>query len=344
MVRDRLTTQEMYEKSVCMYEKSLCRKEETQMKYYLAPLEGTTGRIYRNAVQEFFPGTVDKFFTPFIVPHPKKALSPRETADILPENNPGITLVPQILTSSAREYLRFEAAVRDMGYEEININLGCPSGTVTKKGRGAGALASPDALDALLDDIYSHAVCRVSVKTRIGVHDPREWPALLEIYNRYPVHELIVHPRVSDEMYRGTVHMQEWEYAVSHARAKLCYNGDIRRPDLSPYAQSTGAFRDDNVGAIMLGRGMIADPSLIRQIKGGAPASYEELRGFMGRLRENYLSLYGSDHNVLHRLKEIWAFMGADLKGCEPELKTLMKATSLDVYKVAEARILRAMR
>ena len=338
------------------------------MKFYLAPMEGTTGYIYRNAVHRWFGDGIDKYFTPFVVPHPKKALSPREVADILPENNRDIPLVPQILTNSSGDFFRFEKMVMDLGYDEININIGCPSGTVTAKGRGAGFLEKTEQLDAFLYEVYASAVCKVSVKTRIGMYETGEWPKLLEIYDKYPIHELIVHPRTGKEMYTGTVHMDAWQYTVDHSGLPLCYNGDICRPDLKPLTElsvdeadtlcipheeecDTSANGDvvcreqriasEKLQAVMIGRGMIADPSLIRQIVGGAPAAYDELKGFLTQLREDYLILYGSERNTLHRLKEIWAFMGRNYPECGRELKAVMKAESIDTYRAAEGCLLR---
>ena len=361
------------------------------MRYYLAPLEGTTGYIYRNAVRDCFGEGIDKYFTPFIAPHPKRAFSPQELADVFPENNRGLYLVPQILTSSAADYLRFEKAAMELGYREININMGCPSGTVASKGRGSGFLARPEELERFLDEVFAKASCRVSVKTRIGSQDPEEFPRLLEIYNRYAMEELIIHPRVRREMYTGTVHMDVYRYAQQHSRNRLCYNGDIVAADGQPYplqalaepvqpeverckgerscgegavreaaqlsSEAEGAAYGSPAGcssgaggcataqteAVMVGRGMVADPSLIRQLRGGAPASREEFTAFLMRLREDYTAAYSGERNVLHRLKEIWAFMGPHYPKAQAELKTLMKAESLEVYKVAARRVLQTM-
>ena len=169
------------------------------MEFYFAPMEGITGYIYRNAHHRFFPGT-DKYFTPFLSPNQNRALNPKEVRDVLPENNEGIYIVPQILTNQADFFLRAAKELKECyGYEEVNLNLGCPSGTVVSKGKGAGFLADPGGLDAFFDQVYAKADVKVSVKTRIGLSSPEEFYGILDIFNRYPLHELIIHPRVRSE-------------------------------------------------------------------------------------------------------------------------------------------------
>ena len=178
------------------------------MKFYLAPLEGITGYIYRNALHDFYGTGIDKYFMPFLAPHTKRSFNAKEKNDILPEHNKDLYAVPQILTNNASDFLRIEKDLRALGYEEININLGCPSGTVVSKGRGAGFLAKKDELDAFLEEIFEKTEGKISLKTRIGVEEPEEFYELLEIYNQYPLEELIIHPRVQKELYQGKPHRE----------------------------------------------------------------------------------------------------------------------------------------
>ena len=165
------------------------------MRLYLAPLEGITGWIYRSAVYECFGG-FDKYFVPFIRPNQMGHFSAREKKDILPAHNAGMRTVPQILTNQAGDFLRTAAKLKEYGYEEVNLNLGCPSKTVVTKRRGAGFLAEPERLEAFLDEIFGKCPIRISVKTRLGMEEPGEFTRLLKIYNKYPMEELIIHPRV----------------------------------------------------------------------------------------------------------------------------------------------------
>lgn len=232
------------------------------MKFYIAPLEGVTGYIYRNALEKYFPGA-DCYFTPFIVPDQKHPLRKKELRDILPENNHVKNLVPQILTNDAD---RFHEAVQELqsyGYREVNLNLGCPSGTVTARKKGAGFLAYPEELDRFLDRIFSENEVRISLKTRIGMKDPEEGFRLLEIYNQYPLSELIIHPRTREEFYKGEPHLDIYAQLAQASHAPVCYNGNLLTA--RDYEAFHAAFPDTE--RVMLGRGVIADPGLIRRLK-----------------------------------------------------------------------------
>ena len=172
------------------------------MNYYFAPMEGITGAVFRRTHHEFFPG-IDKYFMPFITPTTQEKLTPRQKRDVLPEYNEGVPAVPQLLTRAAADFIWAANTLASLGYAEVNLNLGCPSGTVTAKGKGAGFLAHPDELDRFLDAVFSACTVPISIKTRLGVHDPAEFEALLEIYSRYPVAELTIHPRVRQDFYKG---------------------------------------------------------------------------------------------------------------------------------------------
>lgn len=157
------------------------------MKFYLAPMEGLTGFVFRNAYQKHF-GNIDTYFTPFIN---NKKMNYKEIKDILPEHNEGMHVVPQILTNRAEDFLAIAKELGNYGYESVNLNLGCPSGTVVAKHRGAGFLAVPEELDHFLEEIFAECPLRISVKTRVGVNDAGEWEHLLSIYEKFPMEELI---------------------------------------------------------------------------------------------------------------------------------------------------------
>lgn len=255
------------------------------MKFYLAPLEGITGYIYRNALHDFFGTGIDKYFMPFLAPHTKRSFNAKEKNDILPEHNQGMQVIPQVLTNRAEDFLRIEKDLKEFGYEEININLGCPAGTVVAKGRGAGFLAETDKLEHFLTEIFAKTEAKISLKTRIGKEDTEEFYRLLEIYNQYPLEELIIHPRIQKELYRGKPHREMFSYAIEHSKNPLCYNGDIftvedyvnLKKELSDVAKDiTGDIAGENtksnaagdtiVRAVMLGRGVLKNPALISQL------------------------------------------------------------------------------
>lgn len=307
------------------------------MDHYLAPMEGITGYIYRNAVKEYFGVGIAKYFTPFLVVHEKRALSSKEMNDISPEHNEGINLVPQILADDAEGFLRVEAALSDLGYKEVNLNLGCPSKTVANKGRGSGFLSDPMALDEFLMRIYEGRHSEISIKTRIGTADTDEFDSLIEIFNRYPVKELTIHPRLRYEYYKGSPHRDVFYKGYARSENPVCYNGDVcSQADVDELLAGTGG----RLESVMIGRGMLKDPSLIRRLNGGAPCSKQELKEFLKRLRLDYSQLFCGERPVLQKLKELWNYMGPMFPGREAAIKSLLKCRSLSEYRVLEMQIL----
>ena len=237
------------------------------MKYYFAPMEGITGAVFRRTHHEFFPG-IDKYFMPFITPTTQPGLTPRQKREVLPEYNEGVPAVPQLLTKTAADFIWAANLLGSLGWGEVNLNLGCPSGTVTAKGKGAGFLAHPDELDRFLDEIFSACTVPVSIKTRLGVHEPEEFDHLLEIYNRYPICELTIHPRVRQDFYKGRVREDAFAAALPHCPMPVCYNGDL----VSERGIRETIERYPALSALMLGRGLLGDPSLVTRVRGGERA------------------------------------------------------------------------
>ncbi len=273
------------------------------MRYYAAPLEGLTDYTFRCLHSRYFPGA-DRYYAPFFATTQNRVFSPKEFRDLLPENNEGVPLVPQLLGRNAEDFLWTARQLRALGYEEINLNLGCPSGTVTAKGKGAGQLRDTEALDRFLGEIFAGFDGRISVKTRLGLEDPAEFERLLAIYGRYPLCELIIHPRTAREMYRGPLHPDVFGAALGRCRTGVCYNGGITTAALGREAEA----RWPSATALMIGRGLMADPALIRKLKGGAGADAETLRAFFSELYESYCVRFGSAHNAMSRMKGLWFY------------------------------------
>ena len=195
------------------------------IKLYLAPMEELTGYVFRNAINRHF-GYVDKFYTPFISPD-NRIMKTRAARELLRSNNEGLDVVPQLLTNDPALFNEAAALIEDMGYEEININFGCPSNTVASKFKGSGILRTPDKMDRLLDGIFNgensiirdHPGFCISVKTRVGYNDTSDLPEVMNVLNRYPVYEIIVHPRVKKDIYSGHTRMEAFEYVVQNSRA-----------------------------------------------------------------------------------------------------------------------------
>ena len=300
------------------------------MKYYLAPLEGITTYIYRRAYHQHF-APMDKYFTPFLVPHTKKGFSTKEKNDVMPEHSPGMNLVPQIMSNQADSFLHTVEKLKVYGYEEVNLNLGCPSKTVVSKGRGSGFLADPDGLDRFLDEIFKKCDVKISIKTRIGKDDPEEFARLLDIYNQYPVEELIIHPRVQKDFYKNTPNLEIFGEALAISKNSVCYNGDIFSAD--DFKRIHAQF--PNVECFMMGRGILADPSLAREIRGGKAADQSDIRRFHDLLYHTYREEVSGDRNVLFKMKEIWFYLAPMFADSKKYAKKIKKSERCVVYESA---------
>ena len=300
------------------------------MKLYLAPLEGITSYIYRKALYQCFDG-FDKYFIPFIRAKQNLNFSGREKKDISPENNSGMYAVPQILTRNADDFLRTANQLKEYGYQEVNLNLGCPSKTVVTKGCGAGFLARPEELEQFLDRIYSKTDMKISVKTRLGMEDAEEFPRLMEIYNRFPMEELIIHPRVQKDFYNNTPNLEAFGEALAISKNPVCYNGDIFT--LNSYNKIINEF--PKVNKVMLGRGILANPGLIGEIKNNEFANKEIIKMFHDEIFENYTILLNEDKNAMYRMKELWGYMSHIFTNNKKYYKKIKKAQKAIDYKNA---------
>lgn len=298
------------------------------MDIYLAPLEGITGYAYRNAVHQCFGG-YDKYFIPFIRAKQNLRFSSRETKDILPDNNKGMYAVPQILTRNAEDFLNTARQIREFGYNEINLNLGCPSKTVVSKGCGSGFLSEPEELDCFLEKIFSGFDGRISIKTRIGVDDAKDFPVLMDIYNKYPLKELIIHARVQKDFYKNTPNLDVFQEALQNSNNPVCYNGDIFTKD--DYEKFHSRFPE--VNCIMTGRGVLANPALAREIKGGPSLTKEELQNFHDVVYSSYGENMSGDRNVLFKMKELWFYMAPMLTESKKYAKKIKKCERCTVYE-----------
>ncbi|RHR04888.1 tRNA-dihydrouridine synthase family protein [Clostridium sp. AF20-17LB] len=309
------------------------------MHIYFAPLEGITTYPYRNLHHKYFGG-VEKYFTPFLAPGPEQGMSVKEMRDILPENNAGVPVVPQILTNRAGDFLLASKKLSEMGYREINLNLGCPSGTVTAKKKGSGFLLYPDDLDRFFDEVFSDAAVRngeflVSVKTRIGKNEVEEWPELMQVYNRYPIHELTVHPRIQKEFYKGTPHLDVFTDILKESRNPVVYNGDLFT------VEKVKEFREKfpTVGTVMIGRGLIRNPALAEMIlqEETEPEAdiLPRIREFHDALFEHYRETMSGDRNLLFRMKDLWSYMLAEVPDSEKLAKKIRKSQHVPEYLAA---------
>ncbi len=331
------------------------------MKYYFAPLEGITGFVFRRLHHKYFGGP-DKYYMPFVSAMEKGKIKKREKRDILPENNENIPSVPQILTNSSLDFLDTAEMITELGYPEISINLGCPALSVVKRGKGSGFLSDPDKLDRFLDEVFNgmekrgitlisenwegeelkspdKPSVRLSVKTRIGRRDSEVVPKLIEIYNRYPMSELTVHPRVGKDFYRGTPDLEAFRAFYEESRHPLVYNGDIySEDDLHKIEEMFPKVQN-----IMIGRGLLQDPALIRRFNGFEGADKDELKAFTAELYQQYrveMETPGAGGiNAVNRMKELWGFLSVNFSEKERCIRKILRAKNPVEYESAVREI-----
>ena len=298
------------------------------MRYYFAPMEGITDSIYRRIHHKCFSG-LDRYYMPFLSPTMHRTLTHKESRELPVADSDRFVAIPKILTKVAEDFLWAARVCQERGYEEVNLNVGGPSGTVVAKGKGAGMLRNPAELDAFLEKVFSESPIAISVKTRLGLEDPEEFPALLEVFNRYPIKELTIHPRVRKQFYSGGVDMEMFRYAAAHSKNPLCYNGNLNSmEDISTFSAQ---FPD--IDAVMLGRGLIGDPGMLTP--GGT--TKESLKAFSDELLEEYMVVFGGARNAMFRMKENWSFLHHRFEDSEKLWKQLRKTTDLGEYRAITA-------
>lgn len=310
-------------------------KESENMELSFAPMEGITYSIYRRLHAEMFPGA-DRYYAPFIAPDSTGKFKAGNLRDVLPENNEGIKLVPQLLCNAPAPFLAVARELEDLGYEEVNFNIGCPSGTVVAKHKGAGMLGDLRQLDDCLADIFSRCPLKVSVKTRLGLHSAEEFPAIVEIYRKYPLSRLIVHVRDRDGMYKSEPDREAFA-AVLDCPFPVEYNGNIFTPaDLDAMRQRYPALN-----AAMLGRGAVTNPALFRELRGGRALTAGELQTFHDRLTEEYLASGLAPTFTVSRMKELWFYQLCMFPGSDRAGKAILKAHTLSDYRAAVSALFR---
>lgn len=330
------------------------------MKIYFAPLDGVTGFIYRNAFAEFFGGP-DKYFAPFISPCHNPKLKGREIKDLLPENNSKkVNLIPQIMANNAEYFIKGARQIADMGYTEVNLNAGCPSGTVVSKGRGAGFLKDIYLMENFFDEVFCKLDMKISVKTRIGVTDASEFEEIMEVYNRFPFEEVIVHPRTRVQLYKGDPDMDAFDHAYQVSKNPLCFNGNIFT--VEDYEKICSKY---DIDSVMLGRGLLRNPGLVNEIRtkekekssslsdesaigeqetiASKSISKETLKAFHDRLYADFTEEMSSDKHLLNKMIEMWnylSFMSTDQHKCA---KMIRKAQNIYKYEKAVDEIFKNM-
>jgi tRNA-dihydrouridine synthase len=253
--------------------------------------------------------------------------------DLLPGFDPGCPVIPQILGNDPSDFVDTAMVMADLGYGEVNWNLGCPYPMVTGKGRGSGLLPHPERIDAFLARVCARSPLPVSVKVRLGFRCPQEILALMPVFNSHPLAKLIIHPRLASQMYEGQVDLDGFEAARALSLHQVMYNGDIRIDQ--DYEDLSARF--PGIHEWMIGRGAISDPFLPARIK-GLPAPDDPVRvikAFHDDLLEAYQEILSGQKHVMDKMKEVWTYLGLWFSADPRWLRKIAGAKTLEAYRVA---------
>ena len=300
----------------------------------LGPFQGITDAPFRNVFKRHFGG-IDKFYTPFFTGiHKEDHAKNLQGEEIDPRCNDVETLTPQILSTDAEEILRFSKQCKQLGYKEINLNMGCPFPRVANKKRGCGLLPYPDMVEAMFERVFEQIDISFGVKCRLGYFSPDEIDAIIPIFNKFPLNELIIHPRIGKQLYKGEADVEQFKNLIPYINVPLVYNGDIFSVD------GFGHIRDvvQPVNRFMLGRGILANPFLAEEIRGGAcnaPERAERLHAYVLDLYDDRLHHAGGSPKVLGRMKELWSYLMNSFE--EPQIvwRKIKKINVLKEYENA---------
>lgn len=310
----------------------------TAPRLYMAPLKGITDALFRRVYNRHFPG-LDGALAPFVNPQQSGVYSDKVLADLLPENQCDLPLEPQILSNDADGFVSLAGRLHDLGYREVNWNLGCPVPMVARKARGSGLLPDPDRILALLDDVLSRIRPRLSIKMRLGLRDAAESRTLLPGLEPYPLSRLVIHPRLGIQLYRGTVSLEDFARCCELTSHPVVYNGDLRSRD--DYLGLSARF--PGVSGWMIGRGLLADPFLPAEIKGArydAAERRRRLAAFHGDLYDSLSQRLSGPGHLLGRLKQVWIYFIGAFPGQQKQLKRITRAGGLRAYHEAVRRIM----
>jgi tRNA-dihydrouridine synthase len=312
-------------------------------KLLASPLQGFTDFRFRNAFNNIFGG-IDTFYAPYIRLNGNLAIKASYERDLLPENNVGLELIPQIITNDAEEFLFVAKYVQQLGYKELNWNLGCPYPMVTKCGMGSGLINDPERIDNILKKVQAESDIIVSMKMRLGYENTEEILQVLPILEKYPIKNVAIHARIGKQLYKGGVHLDAFQECINQTKLKLYYNGDIT--SVAKFHEMQERF--PSIDHWMIGRGLISDlflPSMIKSNTTQYPKNKLELfKEFHDTLFQNYSeSLSGSSHLLL-KMYHLWEYFSVLFSNPRKALKKIKKAGSIKNYQAAVNEILKIER
>jgi len=302
------------------------------MKIILAPLRGITTVHYRQAFVHHFSG-IDVAMAPFISTVNSDRINPKLLKDILPEKNTELSIIPQLIGNNASDFVRMSKVLYEFGFDEVNLNMGCPHKPIRRKKRGSGLLPHPKFVDQFLETICAESPCKISVKVRLGVFSPQDLFNLIPILNKHPLTEVTIHPRTAEQMYKGSVDLDAFNMAYQKIKHPICYNGDLNDfPFLTLLKK-----RFPKLDRFMLGRGLLANPFLAEEIKSNifmdSKRAISRIITFHDELLERYESVLYGDQPVLGKMKEFWTHASLRLSNGRKLFKKIKKTTRISTYR-----------
>lgn len=305
---------------------------------HFAPLQGYTDAIYRRAHARIFGG-IETYYSPFVRIE-RGEIRRRDARDVNPENNQGLHLIPQLIAPEAEKAGQVISLFTENGYQEIDINLGCPFATLAKRHNGSGMLPYPEEVKALLNTIVEkYSELRFSIKLRLGWEKAEECLTLLPLLNELPLSHIILHPRLGKQQYKGEVDLNGFEAFYKGCEKPLLYNGDLHTTE----DIETITERFPKLAGVVIGRGLLANPALAYEYQQGKMLSSDEMAKKVGQLHAEVFSSYqeqlqGGDLQLLMKMKSFWEYLLP--KGDHKAKKVIHKTTKLDNYEAAVSNLL----
>ena len=298
---------------------------------YLAPIQGFTDYIYRKAYSEVFTG-IDTFFIPYISVKNGQVLN-KHKREILLQNNPQKSVIPQVLVKNSDELLSLANLLAETGYSEINLNLGCPYPMVTKRGKGAGLLQYPERIEEMLTVFFKKNNLKLSVKLRAGLISPNEIEQIIPVLNHFPLTEVIFHPRIASQLYKGEIYQSAFRVATENLNHKLVYNGDIF--SVNDFENHKKIFPDTET--LMLGRGVLMNPFLPAEIKKqqfSEEERIEKLKEFHRLIFDGYIEAMDNMGNVMNKMVQFWSYFSYSFPNQRKVFKAIKKSKNRSNYEI----------
>lgn len=305
------------------------------MYFHFAPVQGHTDAPYRHFHAQSYETSMT-YYTPFIrVEHGN--LRPRDLRDFTSELNSESHLVPQIIFRDEEELQILVKLIKENGAKEIDLNMGCPFPLQTGHGRGAAIIGNKNLAERVAEIIRQNEDIVFSVKMRLGLNDPDEWRKILPELNKVSLSHITVHPRIAKQQYGGELDIARFRQIVEQSRNPVIFNGEIKTPqDIESVIGANG-----KIAGVMIGRGLLGRPSLIKEFEEGCEwdkvRRIDRMLAFHRMLFDHYsLSLCG-DSQIISKIKPFWEYAEEEIG--RKAWKAIRKAGNIAKYHSAVALI-----